>query len=113
MPGKVWTHDAMLLALAGRVSPLDGVRLDRETIKVSAEELRNVATGLRRIYPVAEDCPFDDLLGALLGAVSKFSLFRINRDVHKCTDCNMCLNRCEGAADPRKGGRPAEAWPGR
>ncbi|MCH8205359.1 MAG: 4Fe-4S binding protein, partial [Candidatus Hydrogenedentes bacterium] len=41
-------------------------------------------------------CP----LGALLGVVSRFSLFRINRDVHKCTDCNLCLTRCEGAADP-------------
>lgn len=41
-------------------------------------------------------CP----LGALLGVVSRFALFRINRDVHKCTDCNLCLTRCEGAADP-------------
>ena len=41
-------------------------------------------------------CP----LGALLGVLSRYSLFRINRDVHKCTDCNLCLTRCEGAADP-------------
>lgn len=41
-------------------------------------------------------CP----LGALLGVFARFSLFRINRDVHKCTDCNLCLTRCEGAADP-------------
>ena len=41
-------------------------------------------------------CP----LGALLGVISRYSLFRINRDVHKCTDCNLCLTRCEGAADP-------------
>ncbi len=41
-------------------------------------------------------CP----LGAFLGVLSRFSLFRINRDVHKCTDCNLCLTRCEGAADP-------------
>lgn len=41
-------------------------------------------------------CP----LGALLGVISRFSIFRINRDVHKCTDCNLCLTRCEGAADP-------------
>lgn len=41
-------------------------------------------------------CP----LGALLGVISRFSLFRINRDVHKCTDCNLCLTRCEGASDP-------------
>jgi polyferredoxin len=42
-------------------------------------------------------CP----LGALLGVLSRYSLFRINRDVHKCTDCNLCLTRCEGAADPQ------------
>jgi ferredoxin len=42
-------------------------------------------------------CP----LGALLGLLSRFSLFRINRDVDKCTDCNLCLTRCEGASDPQ------------
>ena len=42
-------------------------------------------------------CP----LGALLGVLSRFALLRINRDVHKCTDCNLCLTRCEGAADPQ------------
>ncbi|UCF69034.1 MAG: 4Fe-4S dicluster domain-containing protein [Acidobacteriota bacterium] len=42
-------------------------------------------------------CP----LGALLGVSSRFALFRINRDVHKCTDCNMCMARCEGASDPQ------------
>ena len=51
-------------------------------------------------------CP----LGALLGAVSRFSLFRINRDVHKCTDCNMCLARCEGAADPQSLVRMSECF---
>ena len=42
-------------------------------------------------------CP----LGALLGVFSRFAVFRINRDLHKCTDCNMCLSRCEGASDPQ------------
>ena len=42
-------------------------------------------------------CP----LGALLGVFSRFAVFRINRDVHKCTDCNVCLSRCEGASDPQ------------
>lgn len=41
-------------------------------------------------------CP----LGAFMGVIARFSIFRINRDVHKCTDCNLCLTRCEGAADP-------------
>jgi polyferredoxin len=51
-------------------------------------------------------CP----LGALLGVVSRFSLFRINRDVHKCTDCDMCLHRCEGAADPHTQVRQSECF---
>ncbi|HIO65745.1 MAG TPA: 4Fe-4S binding protein, partial [Planctomycetes bacterium] len=51
-------------------------------------------------------CP----LGALLGVFSRFSLVRINRDVHKCTDCNMCLTRCEGAADPHAAVRVSECF---
>lgn len=49
-------------------------------------------------------CP----LGALLGLLSRFSLFRINRDVSKCTDCNLCLDRCEGASDPHRKLRVSE-----
>jgi polyferredoxin len=51
-------------------------------------------------------CP----LGALLGAFARFSLFRINRDVHACTDCNLCLTRCEGAADPQAAVRQSECF---
>ncbi|MBI2567537.1 MAG: 4Fe-4S dicluster domain-containing protein [Candidatus Schekmanbacteria bacterium] len=41
-------------------------------------------------------CP----LGAFLGVLSRLALFRINRDASACTNCNLCLTRCEGAADP-------------
>jgi polyferredoxin len=41
-------------------------------------------------------CP----LGALLGLFSGLSLFRIRRDVEKCTDCLKCLRYCHGACDP-------------
>ncbi len=51
-------------------------------------------------------CP----LGALLGVFSRFAIFRINRDVHKCTDCNLCLTRCEGAADPMGKVRMSECF---
>jgi polyferredoxin len=51
-------------------------------------------------------CP----LGALLGAISRLSVFRIDRDVHKCTDCNLCLTRCEGAADPHSKIRLSECF---
>lgn len=51
-------------------------------------------------------CP----LGALLGVMSRYSVFRINRDVHKCTDCNLCLTRCEGASDPQGVLRQSECF---
>jgi polyferredoxin len=41
-------------------------------------------------------CP----LGALLGLLSRFSLFRIARDEELCTDCGLCRTHCEGACDP-------------
>jgi len=41
-------------------------------------------------------CP----LGALLGALSRFSLWRIHRDLARCNDCGLCRAHCEGACDP-------------
>ena len=41
-------------------------------------------------------CP----LGALLGVLSSFALFRIRRDVKKCTDCKKCVLDCQGGDDP-------------
>lgn len=51
-------------------------------------------------------CP----LGALLGALSRFALWRIDRDVSKCTDCDACLTSCEGAADPQAALRKSECF---
>ncbi|ACY13199.1 4Fe-4S dicluster domain-containing protein [Haliangium ochraceum] len=51
-------------------------------------------------------CP----LGAFLGVLSRFSLFRINRDLTKCTDCNLCMRRCEGASDPQAALRKSECF---
>ncbi len=55
-------------------------------------------------------CRFVCPLGAFLGVLSRYSLFRINRDVTKCTDCNLCLTRCEGAADPQSMVRKSECF---
>ncbi|MBF0369515.1 MAG: 4Fe-4S binding protein [Magnetococcales bacterium] len=41
-------------------------------------------------------CP----LGALLGACSGRAPLRIRRDVDKCTDCQKCLQFCQGGCDP-------------
>lgn len=41
-------------------------------------------------------CP----LGALLGLVARYSLFRIHRNEDKCTHCGACQRGCQGACDP-------------
>lgn len=41
-------------------------------------------------------CP----LGALLGLISRFAWWRVERDPVKCNDCNQCVVNCEGACDP-------------
>lgn len=46
-------------------------------------------------------CRFLCPLGAFLGMLSRFAFFRIDRNVSKCTDCNLCLLRCEGASEPQ------------
>jgi len=51
-------------------------------------------------------CP----LGAFLGMLSRFALFRIDRDVTKCTDCDLCLKGCEGAAEPQAALRKSECF---
>lgn len=49
-------------------------------------------------------CP----LGALLGLMSKFSLFRIQRRTDACTNCKLCTADCAGAADPMGTTKTAE-----
>ena len=51
-------------------------------------------------------CP----LGAFLGWLSRFALWRIDRDVTKCTDCDLCLKGCEGASDPQAALRKSECF---
>ncbi len=51
-------------------------------------------------------CP----LGAFLGVLSRFAPWRIERDLTKCTDCDLCLKRCEGASDPHAALRKSECF---
>jgi polyferredoxin len=51
-------------------------------------------------------CP----LGAFLGTLSSVSLWRIDRDPHKCVDCDLCLKNCEGASDPHTQLRKSECF---
>jgi polyferredoxin/Fe-S-cluster-containing hydrogenase component 2 len=51
-------------------------------------------------------CP----LGATLGVLSRFALWRIERDPVKCTDCDLCLKSCEGASDPHTQLRMSECF---
>lgn len=42
-------------------------------------------------------CP----LGALLGLLSRFSIFGMEKVDSRCDDCNQCLLHCQGACDPQ------------
>jgi len=46
-------------------------------------------------------CP----LGALLGAVSRWSVLGLHKDAERCNNCNRCLLHCQGGDDPM-GGAP-------
>jgi polyferredoxin/formate hydrogenlyase subunit 6/NADH:ubiquinone oxidoreductase subunit I len=47
-------------------------------------------------------CP----LGAMLGIFSRFSILRLEKYPEKCTECNLCIKHCQGAASPR----PDQDW---
>jgi len=49
-------------------------------------------------------CP----LGALLGVLSRFSVFRIHRNLDACTNCNKCVEVCDGAAEPQASTKQSE-----
>jgi len=42
-------------------------------------------------------CP----LGALLAVFSRFAVLRLEQNPARCTQCNRCTDRCQGAASPR------------
>jgi MauM/NapG family ferredoxin protein len=42
-------------------------------------------------------CP----LGALLGLLSRYSIFGLYKNHSSCTNCNLCLTNCQGGDDPQ------------
>ncbi|MCP4371350.1 MAG: 4Fe-4S dicluster domain-containing protein [Deltaproteobacteria bacterium] len=47
-------------------------------------------------------CP----LGALMGIFSRVSLLKLKKYKDKCTNCNLCVKHCQGAASPH----PDQVW---
>ncbi len=45
-------------------------------------------------------CRFICPLGALLGVLGRFALWRIGKSREECTDCHLCEKNCEGACQP-------------
>lgn len=45
-------------------------------------------------------CRFICPLGALLGILGRFSVWRIGKTQHTCSDCKQCDKVCEGACEP-------------
>lgn len=53
-------------------------------------------------------CRFVCPLGALLGLLSRFSIWRIGKRRQECVDCRLCERNCEGACTPTADIRLAE-----
>jgi len=45
-------------------------------------------------------CRFLCPLGALLGVLSRFTVWRIGKSQHDCSQCRLCESHCEGACNP-------------
>ncbi len=58
-----------------------------------------VAIGLNFVVPRFY-CRFVCPLGALLGVLDRWAIWRIGKPNHHCTDCGLCESDCEGACEP-------------
>ena len=84
-----------------------GTRTSTVTVGVFAVLFGLVAANL--VYPrffCRVLCP----LGALLGILSRFAWWRIERDPVKCRGCGRCRLHCEAACDPHARLRKAECF---
>jgi len=53
-------------------------------------------------------CRFICPLGGLLGLLSRFSIWRIGKNVSECSNCGLCEKACEGGCEPASQVRIAE-----
>lgn len=82
-----------MLDVAGPESP-------RRTTGVWVLGVLFLGTLLANLWTPRFFCRFLCPTGALLGLVSRFSLFRFVRRESPCTDCGRCESNCEGASTP-------------
>ncbi len=54
-------------------------------------------------------CRFLCPLGALLGTISRYALFGMEKAHEKCTDCDRCVLHCQGADSPEGGKKHRQA----
>jgi polyferredoxin/ferredoxin len=45
-------------------------------------------------------CRFICPLGALLGIISRFAIWRIGKNAYACSNCRLCESACEGGCEP-------------
>jgi MauM/NapG family ferredoxin protein len=100
---KVWS----MLSYAGEVlvSPLFGYAPQAYQTGWAIGLILLLILFLNRIRPrfwCRTLCP----LGALLGIFSRFSILKLEKYLEKCTNCNLCIRHCQGAASPK----PGQGW---
>ncbi|MBD3267482.1 4Fe-4S binding protein [bacterium] len=55
---------------------------------------------LLNLYKARFWCRYICPLGALLGVVGKNPLFRFEKDLESCNQCRLCVENCQGGAEP-------------
>ncbi len=53
-------------------------------------------------------CRFVCPLGALLGIINRFAIWRIGKNTNKCLNCQLCEKACEGGCEPAGNIRTSE-----
>jgi polyferredoxin len=101
IPGLAWLAGAIHGALRGTLLSfkqpmfLQGVLLGFVFLTLLALNLRVTRFWCRALCP----------LGALLGVVSRWSIFGLHKDAATCNQCNKCEMHCQGGDDPIGGAK--------